>query len=153
MDDPDYNDPRRGPSGSDEDEPAGPGPESDVEDEEDLGIFGEDGAMNPDHPLMKRAQDALKAQLEESRQKLVEQLREKAEELKVSRPSGRRRVFASRSFLRSEAACRALAPVISLSNALRGTLREDVLNTKRGTPSSPRQGRDIRRGPACGVTR
>ena len=82
MDDPDYNDPRRGALG--DDEPAGPGPESDVEDEEDLGIFGEDGAMNPDHPLMKRAQDALKAQLEESRQKLVEQLREKSEELKVS---------------------------------------------------------------------
>lgn len=77
--------------GADDDFPRGPqDPEEtpdagtrDSLDEDDLDIFGSDGAMHPDHPLLARAQAALRKQLLESKLKLEEQLREKAEELKV----------------------------------------------------------------------
>ena len=50
---------------------------------QDLSMFAEDGIMNPDHPLLARAQAALKKQLVEARTTFEEQLRECKEELKV----------------------------------------------------------------------
>lgn len=40
-------------------------------------IFSSGGAMNPDHPLLARAQAALKTQLQGNQQRLQEELREK----------------------------------------------------------------------------
>lgn len=46
-------------------------------------IFGEQGGLRPDHPLLRRAQEALKVQFEANRTRLQEELREKANALKV----------------------------------------------------------------------
>ncbi len=51
---------------------------------EDGNIFGAGGGMNPDHPLLARAQALLKSQLETNKQRLEEELREKQNALKVS---------------------------------------------------------------------
>eukprot|EP00192_Tetraselmis_astigmatica_P001068 CAMPEP_0117679654 /NCGR_PEP_ID=MMETSP0804-20121206/17928_1 /TAXON_ID=1074897 /ORGANISM="Tetraselmis astigmatica, Strain CCMP880" /LENGTH=1089 /DNA_ID=CAMNT_0005489087 /DNA_START=114 /DNA_END=3381 /DNA_ORIENTATION=- len=51
-------------------------------DDGDSDVFGSDGAMHPDHPLLARAQQALKEQLLEARLKLTEELREKNKALK-----------------------------------------------------------------------
>lgn len=50
---------------------------------EDTNIFDSDGAMHPDHPLLRRAQEALKAQLLKSKAELEEVVREKTKALKV----------------------------------------------------------------------
>ncbi|CAG9461572.1 unnamed protein product [Pedinophyceae sp. YPF-701] len=52
---------------------------------DDEGIFGADGAMDPEHPLLARAQAALKSQLKEAEQRLKEELREKSEALRRAR--------------------------------------------------------------------
>lgn len=62
---------------SDQDRPDGPG-----EPEDNL-IFNDNGAMNPDHPLLARAQEALKRQLQANKFRLEEDLREKRNALKV----------------------------------------------------------------------
>lgn len=54
-------------------------------DPEDNGIFNENGAMNPDHPLLARAQTALKQQLLTNKQRLEEELREKQNALQVAK--------------------------------------------------------------------
>lgn len=51
--------------------------------EDDAGIFDQQGAMHPDHPLLIRAQEALKTQLLKTRTALGEEVREKARSLKV----------------------------------------------------------------------
>ncbi|KAG2423494.1 hypothetical protein HXX76_015242 [Chlamydomonas incerta] len=48
-------------------------------------IFGEQGGLRPDHPLLRRAQDALKVQFEANRTRLQEELREKANALKQAK--------------------------------------------------------------------
>ena len=53
--------------------------EDEVEEEEE-DMFDE---LPPDHPLLARAQAALKSQLEETEQRLKEEFREKTEALKV----------------------------------------------------------------------
>jgi hypothetical protein len=45
--------------------------------------------MDPDHPLLARAQAALKKQLANTRQELDEKIREKSEELNVRHPPSR----------------------------------------------------------------
>jgi hypothetical protein len=50
----------------------------------DDSVVGDDGALRPDHPLLARAQAALKKQLEDSRLRLQEELREKNIQLNVS---------------------------------------------------------------------
>ncbi|GMH42071.1 hypothetical protein BSKO_09990 [Bryopsis sp. KO-2023] len=45
-------------------------------------IFGEDGAMHPDHPLLQRVQEALKAQLLKAKTSLQEDISEKTKALK-----------------------------------------------------------------------
>jgi len=68
-----------------EDTGGGSGGEQEDEDDdedEDRSVFGSDGAMNPEHPLLARAQAALQEQLLESAQKLSEDLREKQKGLK-----------------------------------------------------------------------
>ncbi len=57
-----------------------PGPSMDPLDAQ---IFATDGGLRPDHPLLRRAQDALKAQFVATRDRLQEELREKANALKV----------------------------------------------------------------------
>ncbi|GIL43650.1 hypothetical protein Vafri_1318 [Volvox africanus] len=48
-------------------------------------IFGVDGGLRPDHPLLRRAQEALKSQFEANRQRLREELREKANALQQAK--------------------------------------------------------------------
>lgn len=50
---------------------------------EDAGIFDGEGALHPDHPLLRRAQEALKAQLVKAKAELEEVVREKSKALKV----------------------------------------------------------------------
>ncbi len=50
---------------------------ADPEEAEDAGIFTADGAMHPEHPLLARAQAALKKQLQSEQLRLQEELREK----------------------------------------------------------------------------
>ena len=64
-------------------EPVEETPRDEDEVEEDNLIFGEDGGLNPDHPLLRRAQQALKAQLLKTKQGLEEDLRVKSKALKV----------------------------------------------------------------------
>eukprot|EP00798_Chlamydomonas_sp_ICE-L_P001679 gene1679-33074_t len=54
-------------------------------DPEDNGILGAGGAMNPDHPLLARAQNALKKQLLTNKQRLEEELREKKSSLQAAK--------------------------------------------------------------------
>ena len=56
----------------------GPGPDDDGDNVTDF-----TGAMNPDHPLLARAQTALKQQLMTNKQRLEEELREKKNALQV----------------------------------------------------------------------
>eukprot|EP00951_Prasinocladus_malaysianus_P050277 scaffold678718_cov92-Prasinocladus_malaysianus.AAC.1 len=56
--------------------------EEDDDDYDDAGIFGSDGAMDPNHPLLARAQVALKEQLLEAEIKLQDDLREKSKGVK-----------------------------------------------------------------------
>ncbi len=66
--------------------------------EEDAFIFNADGAMQPDHPLLARAQAALKRQLQAEQLRLQEELREKQIMVNVSVRSARQqRVQAARS--------------------------------------------------------
>lgn len=58
--------------------------EGDVSDEEGEGSGPMEG-LDPDHPLLARAQAALKKQLLDARQDLEERIREKTEELNVRR--------------------------------------------------------------------
>ncbi|KAG2494199.1 hypothetical protein HYH03_007557 [Edaphochlamys debaryana] len=48
-------------------------------------IFGADGGLRPDHPLLRRAQEALKAQFSANRARLEDELREKANALKQAK--------------------------------------------------------------------
>lgn len=50
---------------------------------EDASIFDPQGAMHPDHPLLLRAQEALKNQLLKAKTTLEEEVREKERSLKV----------------------------------------------------------------------
>ncbi len=50
----------------------------------DAVIFGAEGGLRADHPLLRRAQEALKQQFEANRSRLQDELREKANALKVS---------------------------------------------------------------------
>lgn len=49
----------------------------------DAQIFAAEGGLRPDHPLLRRAQEALKAQFLATRTRLQDELREKANALKV----------------------------------------------------------------------
>lgn len=49
----------------------------------DTRIFGTDGGLRPEHPLLRRAQEGLKAQFEANRQRLEDELREKSNALQV----------------------------------------------------------------------
>ncbi|PNH05352.1 Coiled-coil domain-containing protein 40 [Tetrabaena socialis] len=48
-------------------------------------IFGSNGGLRADHPLLRRAQDALKAQFQANQSRLQEELREKANALKQAK--------------------------------------------------------------------
>ena len=49
-------------------------------------LSGADGGLHPDHPLLARAQEALKKQLLANKKRLEDEFREKQNELKA-RPS------------------------------------------------------------------
>ena len=53
--------------------------------EDESSIFTAQGGMHPDHPLLQRAQAALKQQLLTSKQRVEEDLREKQNALRVSK--------------------------------------------------------------------
>lgn len=46
-------------------------------------MFSATGGLRPDHPLLRRAQEALKTQFEATKLRLEDELREKANALKV----------------------------------------------------------------------
>ena len=73
----------------------GSGPGAMADPEERLGLEPEDsGGMDPDHPLLARAQAALKAQLVTARENVESELREKHESLRVRDLSGDARTCA-----------------------------------------------------------
>jgi hypothetical protein len=49
----------------------------------DAQVFSAEGGLRPDHPLLRRAQEALKSQFTAEQTRLKEELREKANALKV----------------------------------------------------------------------
>ncbi|GFR48625.1 hypothetical protein Agub_g10540 [Astrephomene gubernaculifera] len=51
----------------------------------DARIFGADGGLRPDHPLLRRAQEALRSQFEANRTRLQEELREKTNALQQAK--------------------------------------------------------------------
>lgn len=53
--------------------------------DEDGVALGGDGGLHPDHPLLARAQEALKKQLLANKMRIEGELREKQNALKVSR--------------------------------------------------------------------
>ncbi|KXZ41238.1 hypothetical protein GPECTOR_620g711 [Gonium pectorale] len=65
---------------------ADPPPEQpSTSDSVDAHIFGEGGGLRADHPLLRRAQEALRSQFEANRSRLQEELREKANALKQAK--------------------------------------------------------------------
>ena len=49
-------------------------------------LSGSGGALHPDHPLLARAQEALKKQLLENKKRIEDEYRAKQNELKARRP-------------------------------------------------------------------
>ena len=93
----DFGEGRRGRGGGGGEGRAGPGsgPGAMADPEERLGLEPEDsGGMDPDHPLLARAQAALKAQLVTARENVESELREKHESLRVRDLSGDARTCA-----------------------------------------------------------